>query len=133
KCLSGNRTQHRLKTFHSGWHDKQLRDGTVIWTSPSRHTYPTSPAGADWFPLSCTPGAPTRRNRSQRRGARIAQARKLNRECRTANEARRRLAHARKEEIAARAPEPHARHVASLHGNAEHQSLLPLGERNPCA
>jgi hypothetical protein len=24
-----------LKTFRTGWHDEQLRDGTVIWTSPS--------------------------------------------------------------------------------------------------
>ncbi|SPM40031.1 13E12 repeat-containing protein [Mycobacterium numidiamassiliense] len=50
KCLC--RQHHRLKTFHSGWQDTQLLDGTVIWTSPTGRTYRTSPAGADLFPPS---------------------------------------------------------------------------------
>jgi hypothetical protein len=26
---------HLLKTFCSGWNDRQLPDGTVIWTTPT--------------------------------------------------------------------------------------------------
>ena len=47
KCLC--RQHHRLKTF-GGWRDKQLADGTVIWTLTHGRTYRTSPAGADLFP-----------------------------------------------------------------------------------
>lgn len=36
KCLC--RQHHRLKTF-GGWRDRQLADGTVVWTSPSGRTY----------------------------------------------------------------------------------------------
>ena len=36
KCLC--RDHHILKTFW-GWKDKQLADGTVIWTLPDGHTY----------------------------------------------------------------------------------------------
>lgn len=39
KCLC--RQHHRLKTF-GGWRDRQLADGTVIWTSPTGNTYRTS-------------------------------------------------------------------------------------------
>ena len=58
KCLC--RKHHLLKTFWSGatgWRDEQLPDGTVIWTSPSGHTYRTAPGSkllvpefvrADW-------------------------------------------------------------------------------------
>jgi len=34
KCLL--REHHRLKNFLGGWRDKQLADGTVVWTSPTR-------------------------------------------------------------------------------------------------
>lgn len=40
------RKHHLLKTFWTGatgWRDKQLPDGTVIWTSPSGRTYRTLP------------------------------------------------------------------------------------------
>jgi Domain of unknown function (DUF222) len=81
KCLC--RQHHRLKTFHGGWRDTQLADGTVIWTSPSGRTYRTYPAGADLFPQPRGPAcaAPTsvRRDRSKRRRARISQARMHNR------------------------------------------------------
>jgi len=47
KCLC--RFHHLLKTFW-GWTDKQLSDGTVIWTAPSGRTYVTTPGSALLFP-----------------------------------------------------------------------------------
>ncbi|KAA1251192.1 HNH endonuclease [Mycobacterium simiae] len=52
KCLC--RSHHLIKTFW-GWRDKQLPDGTVIWTSPSGHTYVTAPGSALLFPSLCAP------------------------------------------------------------------------------
>ena len=43
-----------LKAFW-GWNDQQLRDGTVIWTSPSGDTYVTTPGSALLFPSLCAP------------------------------------------------------------------------------
>ena len=97
KCLC--RIHHLLKTF-GGWHDRQLRDGTVIWTSPSGDTYVTTPGSALLFPSLCAPtGAisahtlPTlqctdrairvpkrRRTRAQNKALRIAAERRLNRQ-----------------------------------------------------
>jgi Domain of unknown function (DUF222) len=116
KCLCHQ--HHRLKTFHSGWSDTQLADGTVVWTSPTGRTYRTSPAGADLFPLprgpACAAPTPSRRSRSQQRSARIGQARTHNRERRPVNEARRWLEQARKEEIAARKFRNHMRDMLFL-------------------
>jgi hypothetical protein len=115
KCLC--RLHHRLKTF-GGWRDEQLADGTVLWTSPSGHRYPTSPAGADLFPLprppACAAPAPNRQSRAQRRSARIAAARTHNRVQRPINEARRRLIAARKDEIADRKWRNHMRDMLFL-------------------
>lgn len=115
KCLC--RQHHRLKTF-GGWRDKQLADGTVIWTSPTGRTYRTAPAGADLFPQprgpACATPTPSRRTRSKQRSARIAKARKHNREQRPVNEARRRLAQARKQEIADRKFRNHMRDMLFL-------------------
>ncbi|BBZ11747.1 HNH endonuclease signature motif containing protein [Mycobacterium branderi] len=115
KCLC--RQHHRLKTF-GGWRDRQLDDGTVIWTSPTGQVYRTSPAGADLFPPprapACAAPAPTRRNTAKRRRARIAQVRKHNREQRPVNEARRRLEEARKQEIARRKFHNHMRDMLFL-------------------
>jgi hypothetical protein len=93
-----------LKTFW-GWRDKQLADGTVIWTLPSGQTYVTSPGSAILFPaltaptgdlpeLSPTPDdrcgdrtamMPTRRRtRDQQRSQRITAERNLNRNDRLA-------------------------------------------------
>jgi hypothetical protein len=51
-----------LKTFWTrpkGWRDKQLPDGTIIWTSPSGHTYTTVPGGKLLVPaLSLPTGKP---------------------------------------------------------------------------
>ena len=48
RCLC--RKHHLLKTFWAGattgWHDEQLPDATIIWTSPSGHTYTTRPGSA---------------------------------------------------------------------------------------
>ncbi|MCI4676876.1 HNH endonuclease signature motif containing protein [Candidatus Mycolicibacterium alkanivorans] len=52
KCLC--RFHHLLKTFW-GWSDKQLPDGTVIWTAPSGHTYVTTPGSALLFPSLTVP------------------------------------------------------------------------------
>ena len=41
KRSSHNRFHHLVKTFW-GWHDQQLADGTIIWTSPSGNTYVTT-------------------------------------------------------------------------------------------
>jgi hypothetical protein len=115
KCLC--RQHHRLKTF-GGWRDSQLRDGTIIWTAPTGQTYRTAPAGVDLFATpnapACAAPPPNRRRRSKERAARIARARKHNREQRPINEARRRLEEARKEEIAARKFRNHMRSMLFL-------------------
>jgi Domain of unknown function (DUF222) len=51
KCLC--RKHHLLKTFWTGWRDEQSPDGTVIWTSPSGHTYTTRPGSRLLFPALC--------------------------------------------------------------------------------
>src|SRR6202012_1349250 len=48
------RKHHLLKTFW-GWRDRQLADGTVIWTLPSGHVYVTSPGSAVLFPALTVP------------------------------------------------------------------------------
>ena len=113
ECSLRSRYHHRLKTFHSGWRDTQLPDGTVIWTSPTGRTYRTSPAGADLFPPSrapaCAAPAPSRRSRSKQRSSRITQARKHNRTQRPLNEAQSRLTEARRQGIKARQFRNHMR------------------------
>ena len=47
-----------LKTFWSdvtGWRDKQLPDGAVVWISPSGHTYRTVPGSKLLVPELCLP------------------------------------------------------------------------------
>jgi hypothetical protein len=59
KCLC--RRHHLLKTFWggpTGWRDRQLPDGTIIWTSPRGQTYITEPGSKLLFPSLCTPTAP---------------------------------------------------------------------------
>jgi Domain of unknown function (DUF222) len=111
KCLC--RKHHLLKTFW-GWRDKQLADGTVIWTLPSGQTYVTSPGSAILFPALTVPTgdlaepAPTsndrcgertammptrRRTRAQQRSQRITTERNRNRNDRLARQ--RAHAHAR--------------------------------------
>jgi hypothetical protein len=46
------RTHHLVKTFW-GWREKQLPDGTLIFTSPSGQTYVTTPGSALLFPSLC--------------------------------------------------------------------------------
>ncbi len=58
KCLC--RFHHLLKTFYNGvrgWRDRQLPDGTIIWTSPTGHTYTTHPGSLQLFPTLCEPTA----------------------------------------------------------------------------
>jgi hypothetical protein len=59
KCLC--RKHHLLKTFWGGpdgWRDRQLPDGTIIWSSPTGHTYTTLPGSRILFPTLCRPTAP---------------------------------------------------------------------------
>ena len=55
KCLC--REHHLLKTFWPGWSDRQLSDGTVVWTDPDGHTYTTYPGSRLLFPELCVPTA----------------------------------------------------------------------------
>ena len=133
KCLC--RQHHRLKTF-GGWRDTQLADGTVIWTSPSGHTYRTSPAGTDLFPAAARAGmrAAGRQQakpleatkRSNCPGAQ-AQPRATTRQRSTALVG----ASPKARDRGAQVPKPHARHAVSVQGHTEHQPLLHLGERSP--
>ncbi|BBY47689.1 hypothetical protein MARA_11570 [Mycolicibacterium arabiense] len=59
KCLC--RRHHLLKTFWggpNGWRDRQLPDGTIIWTSPRGRTYTTEPGSKLLFPSLCVPTGP---------------------------------------------------------------------------
>ena len=51
RCLC--RKHHLLRTFwvgEGGWRDRQLPDGTIIWTAPTGHTYMTHPGARIHFP-----------------------------------------------------------------------------------
>jgi hypothetical protein len=50
------RTHHLVKTFYD-WGERQLPDGTLILTSPTGHTYVTTPGSALLFPALCAPVA----------------------------------------------------------------------------
>lgn len=96
KCLCRN--HHLLKTYWGGpdgWRDRQLPDGTVVWTSPDGLTHTTEPGSRLQFPALCRPTAavtargeplaatgvtmPRRsRTRAQDRAARIDAERRLN-------------------------------------------------------
>jgi hypothetical protein len=99
-----------VKTFWR-WRDKQLPDGTLILTSPSGHTYVTTPGSALLFPSLCRPTGDVpppkadlpvdycgdrtammprrRRTRAQNRAHRIATERRQNRDARVARRAER--------------------------------------------
>ena len=61
KCLC--RHCHILKTFW-GWRDRQLADGTVIWTLPGEQIYVTTPGSALLFPSLMTPTPAPKRRRT---------------------------------------------------------------------
>jgi len=44
------RIHHLIKTFHAGWAEQQLPDGTIILTAPTAHAYTTEAHGAAMFP-----------------------------------------------------------------------------------
>ena len=93
-CLC--RKHHLLKTFWAGWNDRQHPDGTIVWTSPTGHTYTTARAAVCSMPrwnVTTAPLAPPvgqppptigimmptrRRTRATQRAYRIAAERKLN-------------------------------------------------------
>ena len=100
---------HLVKTFW-GWRDQQLPDGTIILTSPTGHTYVTTPGSALLFPSLCysTGGMPApeaeppadycgertammprrRRTRTQNRAHRINTERRQNRDARARRRAK---------------------------------------------
>ncbi|MDT5150524.1 MAG: hypothetical protein QOI01_2257, partial [Mycobacterium sp.] len=50
-----------FKTFwagEAGWRERQLPDGTVIWTAPDGQNYTTTPGSRLLFPELCQPTAP---------------------------------------------------------------------------
>ncbi len=52
------RSHHLLKTFFTGpngWSQRQLADGSLVWTAPTGHTYRTEPHGGQLFPALKTP------------------------------------------------------------------------------
>jgi hypothetical protein len=52
------RFHHLLKTFYTGLGgcaDRQLPDGTVVWTAPSGQVHTTKPGGALFFPALAVP------------------------------------------------------------------------------
>jgi hypothetical protein len=55
KCSWAMRKHHLLKTFWTAWHDEQLPDGTVMWTSPTGQTYTTRPGSRLVLPTLCLP------------------------------------------------------------------------------
>jgi hypothetical protein len=102
KCYCRN--NHLCKTFWS-WRDKQLPDGTVIFTLPDGQTYVTTPGSARLFPSLCQPTGELpvpeatgddrcgersammpkrRRTRSQNRTQRVAAERRQNHHARQA-------------------------------------------------
>ncbi|MDW5610900.1 HNH endonuclease signature motif containing protein, partial [Mycolicibacterium sp. D5.8-2] len=44
------RTHHLGKTFADGWHEEQLPDGTVVWTTPAGQRNTTVPGSRLFFP-----------------------------------------------------------------------------------
>lgn len=71
-CATYCRKHHLLKTFWPGWHDRQLPDGTLAVTTPTGHTYTTTPASRLLFPCwdTSTPTAPISRPSSTKSPAR---------------------------------------------------------------
>lgn len=97
KCLC--RQHHRLKTFHDGWRDQQLPDGTVIWTAPTGQTYRTSPGATEIFAPEARPRPAPHRVKPISRAARVAQCRAKNHRLRPINAEARRVKAARTKEI----------------------------------
>lgn len=92
------RIHHLIKTFCTGWSDRQQPDGTITFTAPNGRTYSTVPGGGLFFPQLALPtGALTypptppphplrglamptrRRTRAQNQAYRIAHERARNR------------------------------------------------------
>jgi hypothetical protein len=91
------RRHHLLKTFWPGWFDRQLPDGTILWTDPEGCTHVTTPGSRLLFPELSEPTAPVtgathppvnhapgltmprrKTTRAQDRARRVAHERKLN-------------------------------------------------------
>ncbi|MBN3508178.1 HNH endonuclease [Mycolicibacterium septicum] len=97
KCLC--RQHHRLKTFHDGWRDQQLADGTLIWTAPTGRTYRTCPGATEVFAPEVRSRRCPHRAMPTSRAARVAQRRAKNKRLRPINAEARRVRAARAKEI----------------------------------
>jgi hypothetical protein len=54
------RGHHLIKTFYGGpggWTDRQLPDGTIVFTAPTGHVYSTEPHGGALFSALAAPTA----------------------------------------------------------------------------
>lgn len=100
KCLC--RQHHRLKTFHDGWRDEQLPDGTVIWTAPTGHIHRTSPGAMEIFAPEERPRRAPSRIKETSRAVRVARRREKNARLRPVNAEARRVNAARRREISRR-------------------------------
>ncbi|OMC38084.1 hypothetical protein A5740_03100, partial [Mycobacterium sp. GA-1841] len=49
------RTHHLVKTFCPGWNDHQTPEGTIVFNTPTGHTYSTEAHGATLFTALATP------------------------------------------------------------------------------
>jgi hypothetical protein len=141
------RKHHLLKTFYGGpdgWRDRQLADGTIVWTAPTGHTYISVPGSRILFPRMVTdtplpdpppadatdldaPPAPGRgvmmpirsRTRAQNLAQEIAYERALNEADIAAAAAAREAAERRREELRA------AREAEEAAQTAEKQDIPP--------
>ena len=104
------------------WRDKQLPDGTIMWTSPTGRIYRTTPGGLELFPQmrpACGAPKPRKRSRSREKALRIARARSKIRDQRPVNAETRRINRARKQEIADRKWRNHMRKMLILFKGTE--------------
>ncbi|MFG1933192.1 DUF222 domain-containing protein [Mycobacterium sp. NPDC048908] len=124
------REHHRLKTFHGGpggWREKQLPDGTIVWTSPTGRTYITTPLGYDLFPQlrqACRAPTPRKRSRAKELATRITRARAHLRAQRPVNAENRRVNQARRREIELRKWRNQSRRYLILFHGKQH-SISP--------
>lgn len=97
KCLC--RQHHRLKTFHDGWQDEQLPDGTVVWTAPNGHVHRTSPGASEIFEPEGRPRRAPSLTKAKPRSVRVAERRAKNAQLRPINAEDRRVRRVRRREM----------------------------------
>jgi hypothetical protein len=63
------RHHHLIKTFRDGWSEVQQPDGTVLFTTPTGHTYTSIPLSRILFPRVNTSSAPVQRGSPRQEAA----------------------------------------------------------------